>query len=95
MEKVVYLNGSFIPENEGKVSIRDRGFLYGDALFETMRVYRGTAFRLHQHLERLFRSAEVIDLLIPIDLEKLTEAVGELIRKNNLKDEISFLSYSP
>ena len=50
---LIFLNGQFVPEERAVVSVFDRGFLYGDGLFETMRVFKGKPFRWAQHLERL------------------------------------------
>ena len=49
----VFLNGKFVPESDAKVSVTDRGFLYGDGLFETLRIYRGSPFRWDAHLARM------------------------------------------
>jgi branched-subunit amino acid aminotransferase/4-amino-4-deoxychorismate lyase len=58
MENSVYLNGTFLPLSEAKISITDYGFLFGYSLFETMRAYNGNIFRLDDHLERLRKSAD-------------------------------------
>ena len=62
---IVFLNGVFIPESEAVVSVNDRSFLYGDGLFETLRVINGRSFRLAQHLERLTRGAEFLKITLP------------------------------
>ena len=54
----VFLNGQFVPEERALVSVFDRGFLYGDGLFETVPIYNGKPFRWAQHLERLQRGAD-------------------------------------
>ena len=64
-----YVNGRFVPEAEATVSIVDRGFLYGDGVFETMRVYGRKVFRLLEHVNRLVAG---IDLL-GIDLEETSQ----------------------
>lgn len=61
----VFLNGRFVRSERAKVSVFDRGLLYGDGLFETMRAYQGVPFALEDHLHRLRRSAEVLGLLVP------------------------------
>ena len=55
---VVFLNGRFLPEAEAVVPVNDRGFMYGDGLFETLRVVNGKPFRMAQHLERMTRGAD-------------------------------------
>lgn len=94
MKRLVYLNGRLIPEDEAKVSIFDRGFLYGDGLFETMRAYAGKIFRLEKHLQRLFRSAELISLPLSGGEEGLKEAVYRTLKANNLKEAYLRLTIS-
>lgn len=85
-EQWIFLNGEFVPKHEAKVSVYDHGYLYGDGVFEGIRVYSGNVFRLKEHLVRLFESAKSILLEIPYTLEELTELVAETIRKNKLSD---------
>ena len=54
-ERVVYLNGEYVPESRATVSISDRGFIYGDAVFDTARTFGGKIYRLQEHVDRLFR----------------------------------------
>jgi len=86
MEEFVWLNGSIIPSKDACVSIIDRGFLYGDGVFETMRSYGGRIFRLDEHLGRLFYSADTIELLIPYSLDQLREAACKTIEINGVFD---------
>jgi branched-subunit amino acid aminotransferase/4-amino-4-deoxychorismate lyase len=79
----VYLNGRFVPAARASISVYDRGLLYGDGLFETLRAYRGKVFALDQHLERLAGSAEVLGLPVPsYDWRSLT---SDLLRLNGLQ----------
>lgn len=82
----IYIDGSFYPESEAKISVFDHGLLYGDGVFEGIRFYSGKVFRLEEHMERLFKSAAAIGLTIPLDLQALTEALLETIRRNELSD---------
>lgn len=68
------------------VSIRDRGFLYGDGLFETMRVYAGRPFRWEQHLERLNRGADFLRIRVPFGVSEQRQFAGELFERNRLPD---------
>lgn len=86
MGLIVYLNGKFVPEEEGKISIFDHGLLYGDGVFEGLRSYNGKIFKLDEHLERLYRSGKAIALEIPLKFEELKKAVIETVRINNLRD---------
>lgn len=78
---LAYLNGEYLPESEAKVSISDRGWLYGDGVFETMRTYGGRVFKLDEHLVRLERSAETIGIKLPMDLSELAIVVIELLKR--------------
>ncbi len=85
----VYLNGNVVAEEEAAVSIRDRGFLYGDAIFETLRSYDGKPFMLKEHLERLAASADALGFSAKQTLrtqEELREAVMRLLESNKLGD---------
>jgi len=85
-EEIVYLNGRLLPVGEAAVSVYDHGFLYADGLFETVRSYAGHPFRLDRHLDRLFSSAELIGLKVPVNAEQLNAAVLETMAANDLLD---------
>jgi len=86
MEASVYLNGKFVPRSEAKVSAFDRGYLYGDGVFEGIRAYNGRIFRLDQHVERLYRGAKAIALEVPLTPEEFRDIMIETVRRNNLRD---------
>ncbi|MCS7232944.1 MAG: branched-chain-amino-acid transaminase [Synergistetes bacterium] len=86
MERLVYVNGEFLPAREAKVSVYDKGFLFGDGVFEGIRAYNGRIFRLDEHLVRLYKSAKAILLNIPLSFEEMRAAVIETVKRNNLKD---------
>jgi len=83
---LVYLNGSLVPLKDARVSVLDHGFLYGDGIYETLRVYDGVVFMLREHLGRLWRSAELVGLDIPLDAQALEGAVYETLQGNGLRD---------
>ncbi len=85
MSESVYINGEFVPKSEAKVSVFDRGYLYGDGVFEGIRCYNGRVFRLDQHLERLYRGAKAIALDIPLTPEELKDVIIETVRRNELR----------
>lgn len=85
---VVFLNGQFIPEAEAAVPVTDRGFLYGDGLFETLRVFQGRPFRMAQHLERMSRGADYLGIQLPHPPKQLQRFAEELIAKNNLPNAV-------
>lgn len=82
----VYLNGGFVDEADAKISVFDHGLLYGDGVFEGIRLYKGCVFKLKEHLERLEMSAKAILLEPPMSREELSEAVCEACRVNGLRD---------
>jgi branched-chain amino acid aminotransferase len=79
----VWLDGRILPEAEVKVPVADRGFVYGDGLFETLRTRGRRAFRLPQHLDRLERGARTVRLAVPAGIDA---AVGELLGSAPLED---------
>ena len=85
---VVFLNGRFVPETQAVVPINDRGFLYGDGLFETVRVFNGRAFRMAQHLERLARGADHLRIKLPFTPREIADLAGELVKENKMPDAI-------
>lgn len=82
----IYLDGKFVDEADAKISVLDHGLLYGDGVFEGIRLYQGNVFRLEEHLERLEYSAKAILLTLPLDRAGLRDAVCETCRVNGLKD---------
>lgn len=85
-ELLVYIDGEYRPKSRAKVSVYDHGLLYGDGVFEGIRAYDGVVFRLKEHIDRLYGSASVIMLNIPLTKEEMINAVLETLRKNNLRD---------
>jgi branched-chain amino acid aminotransferase len=85
---LVFLNGQFVPEAQAVVPVNDRGFMYGDGLFETLRVCGGRPFRLTQHLERLMRGADFLKIQCPFSLAELQEFAGQVIERNQMSEAI-------
>jgi branched-chain amino acid aminotransferase len=90
----IYLNGRLVPAKEAVVSVLDHGFLYGDGVYETMRVYDGVTFMLDEHLKRLYRSASLIGLTIPLDADSLKRSVYETLIANSLRNAFVRLTIS-
>ncbi len=90
----VYLNDRIIPRSEAVISIFDHGFLYGDGIYETMRVYNGVVFKLDEHLNRLYRSASMIGLALPKDTDAIKIAVYETLSANDLSNAYVRLTVS-
>src|SRR5262245_37161887 len=91
---IVFLNGQFVPEANAVVSVFDRSFLYGDGLFETLRICHGKPFRWHQHLERLQRGAEFLKLRLPFTPAEMANFSTQLIAQNQLEDGLLRVSLS-
>jgi branched-chain amino acid aminotransferase len=79
----VYINGKLFDKADAKVSVYDHGLLYGDGVFEGIRIYHGKVFRLREHVERLYESARSIHLEIPLNREQMTEAIATTVKANN------------
>jgi branched-chain amino acid aminotransferase len=90
----LYLNGKIVTSKEALVSVFDHGFLYGDGIYETMRCYDGVVFKIDEHIKRLFRSASLIGLTIPLDNSSLKIALYETLLANSLKNAYIRLTVS-
>jgi branched-chain amino acid aminotransferase len=85
-ELQVYIDGAYYLKSQAKISVFDHGLLYGDGVFEGIRAYNGVVFKLKEHVDRLYRSAHMIMIEIPLTKEQTIQVVLETLRKNNLKD---------
>ena len=88
---IVYLNGRFVQAERAKISAFDRGFSYGDGLFETLRAYSGWVFALDRHLRRLRNGAAQIGIQFDGDVERWRRVMSRLLRRNGLIDADSSL----
>ncbi len=84
----LFLNGQFVPEAQAVIPVNDRGFMYGDGLFETVRVVNGRPFRLAQHLERMTRGADFLKIKPPFTAKELQQFVEQLIENNQMPEAI-------
>ncbi len=89
IDSTVYLNGAYLPLSEAKVSVLDRGFLFGDGVYEVIPSYSGHLFRLQEHLDRLQDSLRRIRLDFPLDKEQCLEVLTPLLDKD--KDQYIYL----
>ena len=83
----VYLNGAFLPIEDARISVLDRGFIYGDGVYELIPVYRRKAFRLPQHLARLQHSLDGIRLENPHTNAEWASIIGELVSRQPFDDQ--------
>jgi D-alanine transaminase len=88
---MIYLNGEFMPIEHAKISVLDRGFIFGDGVYEVIPVYSRRPFRLAEHLARLQSSLDAIRLANPHPLPKWTELVGKIIAGNPWEDQNVYL----
>lgn len=89
MELYVYFNGNFIKASEAVISIYDHGFLYGDGLFETMRVYDGIPFKFDEHMDRFYAGAQTLKIEVPLIRSVIKKAIQVLLDKNDLRDAVA------
>jgi branched-chain amino acid aminotransferase len=82
----IWLNEGLVDEQDAKISVFDHGLLYGDGVFEGIRVYRSKIFELDAHLKRLYESAKVIRLKIDMTVQQLADAVVQTVKANNIVD---------
>jgi D-alanine transaminase len=94
MSRIVYVNGAYQPEEEAKISVFDRGFLFGDAIYEVTAVLDGRLVDFDAHLARLDRSLKEIELPLPIPHEGLRELHETLIAENKVGEGIVYLQIS-
>jgi branched-chain amino acid aminotransferase len=91
---IVFLNGKFVPEEKAVISVFDRGFLFGDGLFEAMLVRHGEIFRWDEHMERLRRGADFLKLTLPFSMDDLFRFSMQLIQRNRMPDGLLRLNLS-
>jgi D-alanine transaminase len=91
MTETVYLNGEFMPLDQARVPVLDRGFIFGDGVYEVIPVYSRRPFRLPQHLQRLGRSLEAIRLANPLTDSEWTRLIGDIIARNAGDDQSVYL----
>ena len=81
-ERVVYLNGEIIPESSAAIPIRDRGFIYGDAVFDAARTFGGRGYKLNEHIDRLYASCRYLRLQPGMSEERMLDLTVEVLERN-------------
>lgn len=89
--RIVYLNGEFVSENAAHLSVFDRGFLFGDGIYEVTAVLEGKLIDSALHMARLERSAREIDVPLPVSVAEIVEIERRLVRDNNLTEGVVYL----
>lgn len=90
-DQTILMNETFLKRNEGKVDIEDRGYQFGDGIYEVLRVYHGHIFLMDAHLARLERSATEIQLVLPSSLKKLEDNLKKLVALNKCQEAIIYI----
>ncbi len=81
-ERVAYFNGAILPESEARVSLRDRGFIYGDAAFDTARTFAHRIFKLEEHIERFYRSLRYLRIEPGIGADEMARISEQVVERN-------------
>ncbi len=91
MSRIVYVDGAYVPEEEAKVSVFDRGFLFADGVYEVTSVLGGKLIDFDGHAARLERSLTELDMAAPVTMEELLEIHRELVRLNEIDEGLVYL----
>lgn len=90
----VFLNGVFCEKDSARISIEDRGFLFGDGIYEVIRFYDGVYFQLEKHLDRLAKSAQKIYLQLPYSRKEIADICYALLNKSGLKNGKLYIQFT-
>jgi len=91
MSRIVYVNGDYVPEEEAKISVFDRGFLFADAVYEVTTVLDGKLIDFEGHAKRLERSLNELDMPAPVTMDELLEIHRELVARNEIDEGLVYL----
>ena len=86
MSRIIYVNGAYLPEEDAKISVFDRAFLFADSIYEVSPVLNGVIVENTPHLERLARSAKALDMALPCSLEEIEAIQNEIVKRNQLQE---------
>ncbi|MCK5387627.1 MAG: aminotransferase class IV, partial [Gammaproteobacteria bacterium] len=89
--QLVYLNGEYLPLNEAKVSVLDRGFIFGDGVYEVIPAYGGKALRFEHHMQRLQNSLDAIRINNPLSNEQWQNIIDKLISERGSEDQYVYM----
>ena len=91
MSRIVYVNGDYVPEDEAKISVFDRGFLFADGVYEVTSVLEGKLLDFAGHAKRLERSLNELDMAAPVTMDELLDIHRELVTRNDLSEGMIYL----
>ena len=86
MSMLVYLNGQWLPSDKATVSVEDRGFMFGDGIYEVVRYYNQRPIAMAEHVQRLERNLAAIRIELPAEHPGFDQLSDELLRRNNMPD---------
>jgi branched-chain amino acid aminotransferase len=81
-ERIVYLNGKYVPESQATVHVSDRGFIFGDAVFDTARTFKGEIYRLKDHIDRLMRSLRYLRIDPGLTAQEISDISEDVVARN-------------
>ena len=91
MPEIAYVNGDFLPLEQATVHVEDRGFQFADGVYEVVRTYGGKPFAIDEHLARLSRSLEAIELKVPLAVEGLRSVIEEGVKRSGFAEAVIYL----
>jgi D-alanine transaminase len=91
MPEIAYVNGEFLPLERATVHVQDRGFQFADGVYEVVRTYGGRPFAVDEHLARLFRSLDAIELRVPLEAGQLKSIIDEGIKRSGFAEAVVYL----
>lgn len=91
MSELIWINGEIVPMGEARIGVEDRGFQFADGVYEVVKLYNGKPFTLDPHLQRLERSAQGIDITLPMDRPTLAAEIGKLIARSGVRNGMVYL----
>ncbi|MGO4887124.1 D-amino-acid transaminase [Anaerobacillus sp. MEB173] len=93
MDYVIY-NNQIVPKDSVHISMEDRGYNFGDGIYEVIRIYNGTPYTMEEHYERFSNSAKKLEMTLPYPIETFYMLTEQLIRKNEIRDGLFYLQYT-
>ena len=91
MNRTVYLNGSYLPEDEAKISIFDRAVLFGDAIYEVAGIIDGKLIDFDSHMQRYHRSLGELDIPVPLERDQILGAFRKLVELNQVSEGLVYM----
>ena len=91
MSRIAYVNGQYVPQRQASVNVEDRGYQFGDGIYEVVHIYKGRFIDEDRHLARLERSLREIRIPMPMSLAALRSVLRELVRRNRIAEGLVYM----